>query len=216
MNKILILLILFICQNALAEEFVLHADPKFIPDFKNRFSALVGINPSMTKTNQLKNVHLAYGKNKAENEWWDFNFTYTRGNFDKFTTNNPSATGTTNADLNSVSDSSNQIALGAGLLYETNYSQSLLPFNGMYELISASVTYNIFKDTQAGKTFTGPGLLAKFSVLKKFSDYLSIGGNFIYNLAVVKRSQDAYGETSSTRSLTLSHLTIGIDLSLYL
>jgi hypothetical protein len=55
------------------------------PDFKNRFSLLLGLNPSMTKTNQLKNIHFSYGKNKMENIWWDFNFTYIKGNFEKFT-----------------------------------------------------------------------------------------------------------------------------------
>jgi hypothetical protein len=217
MKKSLIILFFIIMSNlSMAAEFVINEDPKFIPDFKNRFSLLLGLNPSMTKTNQLKNVHLSYGKNKLENIWWDFNFTYIKGNFDKFTKNNASATSATDAQMNETTDASSQISFGAGIMHETQYIQTLVPFTGMYELMSASATYNLYKDANSTKTFSGPGIIAKLSVLKKFSDYLSFGGNFIYNLAVVKRGQDTESESSSSRSLTLSNITFGIDLSLYL
>jgi hypothetical protein len=170
----------------------------------------------MTKTNQLMNAHFSYSRETAEKFWWDYSFSIIKGNFDKFTTNNASATGETNARMVESTNSSTQILGGIGLLYRTEYSQSLIPVDSLYEIVGASLTYNVYKDSNASKTFTGPGFIAKFSMLKKISDYLSFGGNIIYNLAVVKRGQDSDQETSSQRSLTLSHVTVGFDLSIFL
>jgi hypothetical protein len=216
MKKIIFsLFCLIISSQLLAEELHLNSETSFVPDFKNRFSFLAGFNPSVTRTNEIKNFHFAYGSHVEENRWWDFNFTLTKGLINKLTYNNASATTLTNDQFSDYNDST-QMSLGMGVLYETRYIQTLLPFVDTYELMSASLTYNIFKNNLSGKTFNGPGLIAKCSVLKKFNDFISIGGNFIYNLAVVKRSQLNDAENSSSRSLTLTHLTLGFDLSLFL
>jgi hypothetical protein len=213
--KLLVLCLITISTLAYSSEFDFKYESKFVPEFKNRFSFLIGGHPSMTKTSQLMNFHGAYSYNIESNTWWDFNFTMAKGHFNRFTTNNRSATNVTSTTLDENTQSSSQIGFGAGILYETNYIQNLVPFEKMYELISASLTYNYFKDTNVNETFTGPGIIAKLSILKRFSDFVSVGGNMIYNLAVVKRSTEN-NETSSEASLTLSHFTIGLDLSLYL
>lgn len=215
MNKLIIIFITLISFNILASEFEIADESKYIPDFTNRFSALIGVNPDMTKTNENETLHLSYGLHKIENAWWDFNFTYSKGHFDKLTTNNPTATLLSSNQM-AYSTTTSQMAFGAGLQYETHYIQTLMPFKDMYELIGASLTYNFLKDPQVSNTFSGPGMIAKYSVLKKLTNYISIGGNLIYNLAVVKRSQLNSTETSSSRSLTLSHLTLGFDFSFYL
>jgi hypothetical protein len=212
---IIMTLVISLSMSVKASELVLNSDSAFVPDYKNRFSALVGLNPSVMKSLDVKNLHLAYSKQREDLSWWDFNFTMTQGHFNKMTTNNAIATGNTKTVMND-SLQSDQLSLGVGLQYQTDYTRTILPFEGMYELMSASVTYNYFKDSQISNTFMGPGMIAKLSVLKKFSEYVSFGGNIIYNLAVVKRSQNSSTETSSQRSLTLSHLTFGLDLSLYL
>lgn len=213
--KLIFFSLIILSKLTYGSEFDFKYESKFVPEFKNRFSFLVGGYPSMTKTNQLMNFHSAYSYNMENNVWWDFNFTMTKGNFNRFTTNNQSATNVTSITLDENTQSSSQIGFGAGILYETNYIQNLVPFEKMYELISASLTYNYFKDTNVNETFTGPGIMAKLSILKRFSDFVSVGGNMIYNLAVVKRSAED-NETSGEASLTLSHFTIGLDLSLYL
>lgn len=216
MKKLFLITIFYIFTSSVySAEFMLNTEPTFTPTFQNRFSLLLGLNPSMTKTNQLKNIHLAYGRNSEANRWWDFNFTMTKGYMNHMTTNNSSATTLSSSDFNADTDSTH-LALGVGINYETKYIQTLVPFQGMYEVMGASITYNSFKDANALNSFTGPGLIAKYSVLKKLNDYVSFGGNFIYNLAVVKRSQQSDTENSSSRSLTLSYLTIGIDLSFFL
>lgn len=219
MNKLintLPFLVLLFTFNLKAEELVLHTEPKYINEYNNKYSMMLGLNPSMTKTNQLINLHFSYSRETEEKFWWDYNFSIIKGNFDKFTTNNASATKETNARMLENSNSSTQILGGIGLLYRTEYSQSLIPVDSLYEIVGASLTYNVYKDSNSTKSFTGPGFIAKFSMLKKFADYLSFGGNIIYNLAVVKRGQDSDQETSSQRSLTLSHVTVGFDLSIFL
>jgi hypothetical protein len=103
-----------------------------------------------------------------------------------------------------------------GVGRETRYAQTLLPFNDIYELMAANITYNSYKEDYSGRTFSGPGILAKFSVYKKFNEYFSAGAHFNYNLAVVKRAAENDEETNSQRSLTLGFLTLGFDISFYL
>lgn len=210
------LFILLLSFHIHAEELVLHTEPTYTNEHNNKYSFMLGLNPSMTKTNQLINAHFSYARNTKENMWWDYSFSIIKGNFDKFTTNNASATLESTATMNSTTNSSTQMLGGIGLLYRTEYTQSLIPVDSLYEMVGASLTYNVYKDTNSSKTFNGPGFIAKFSMLKKFADYLSFGGNIIYNLAVVKRGQDSDQETSSQRSLTLSHVTVGFDLSIFL
>lgn len=215
MNKnILILIISLFSFMIYAEEFELRSESAYKIEHNNRYTGIFGLNPSMTKSNQIMNAHFAYAKNTEENRWWELNFTYTQAYANKITTNNSAATGM-NSQTFGGTDYSNQLAFGAGISYESKYFQNLLPIDDIYEISSASGTLDIFKNTSAGKSFIGPGMLARFSILKRFNNYIAFGTNFVYNLAVVKRSQDA-NENSSSRSLTLSHLTLGLDFTFYL
>lgn len=211
--KILFLLSLVSTQAHAVEEFLLHSEAAFNPSYQNRFSFMVGVNPSLQKASDITNFTFSYGK-KLESYWLDTSFLITNGLFNKITTNNPTATGLTNDQL--VGTKSSMTTIGVGIGRESHYAQSLLPFNDIYELMAADLTYNIYKESTSGKSFTGPGMIAKFSLYKKFSDYFSAGTQFTYNLAVVKRSSDDNTENSSVRSLTMSYLTVGFDLSFYL
>lgn len=210
--------ILFFCLLVSAEahaveEFVLHSEPAFNPTYQNRFSFLVGVNPSIQKAGDVTNFIFSFGK-KMDNYWFDSNLIITNGIFKKISTNNPSATGLTNDQL--VDTKSYMTTIGVGIGRESRYAQTLLPFKDIYELTAADLTYNIYKENTSGKSFTGPGMIAKFSVYKRFSDAFSAGTQLTYNLAVVKRSADNDTENSSTRSLTMSYLTVGFDLSFFL
>lgn len=207
------LLSAFISSAAFAEELVLNEDVKFTPSFNNRYSFVGGFNPSMTNATDIINFNFSYAK-KMENYWFDASFLMTNGAFNKMTTNNFAATASSDADL--YGSKSSMLTFGIGVARESHYAQSLLPFDGMYEVISADLTYNLYKEKVSSKSFSGPGMLAKFSLFKKFSDYVSMGPQLLYNLAVVKRAQDVDTETSSARSLTMSYVTIGFDLSFYL
>jgi hypothetical protein len=192
------------------EELVIHEDSKFNPSYENRFSFVTGLNPSMTKATDIINFNFAYTK-KMEDYWFDATFLITNGTINKLTTNNFEATGET--DTNLYGKKSTMTTFGLGVARESRYSQTLLPFDGMYEVISADLTYNLYKGDVMTKSFYGPGMIAKFSLFKKLNDYVSMGPQLLYNLAVVKRAQELNTETSSSRSLTLSYVTIGFDVS---
>ncbi|MBP9681559.1 MAG: hypothetical protein KBD76_09150 [Bacteriovorax sp.] len=196
-----------------AEELILNNDPSFNPTFQNRYSFLFGLNPNINRAADISNLTFSYGK-EMEHFWIDSNFSITRGLFRKITTNNAAATGRSQNEQQDEQKLLTTFGIGVGRI--TQYAQSLLPFKDMHELMAANLTYSFYRDSNTSKFFYGPGLLAKCSLYKKFSDYFSAGAQFTYNLSVVKRAQDNDTETSSSRSLTMSYLTIGLDLSFYL
>lgn len=194
-------------------DLVINQDSTFNPTHENRFSFMLGLNPSVGKATDMTNFTFSYGK-KLDNFWIDANASISKGLFRKFSANNAAATGATDVQLE---DQENGLTtIGAGIARETRYAQTLLPFDDIYELMAANLTYNIYKEDFSGKSFNGPGVLAKFSVYKRFNNYFSAGAHFNYNLAVVKRSQEIDTENSSARSLTIGFLTVGLDLSFYL
>jgi hypothetical protein len=214
MKKIILTFLLVVSSSVFArEELVLNTESSYKPDHSNRFSFALGLNPSLTKSADVTNFTFSYAK-QLESFWADSTISITSGKFLKLSANNTNATGATDNQL--VDQKNSLMTIGAGVGRETRYAQTLIPIENLYEYMAADVTYNSYKEDLSGKTFTGPGLLAKFSLYKKVSDYFSGGFHFNYNLAVVKRSQDFDTETSSQRSLTLGFLTVGVDLSFYL
>ena len=212
--KVILVLISFLCFNVYArEELVLNSESTYNPTYQNRFSFILGVNPSIKTASDVTNFTFSYGK-KFDDFWLDTNLLLTKGAFNKLTTNNQSATGLTSDQL--YGTKSNLVTVGVGFGRESRYAQTLLPFSNIFELMAANITYNIYKESTSTKSFSGPGMIAKFSVYKRFSDYCSFGPQFTYSLAVVKRSADFDGEVSSARSLNMSNLTVGFDLSFYL
>jgi hypothetical protein len=181
---------------------------EFSPSFENILSFEAGMNPNALELNAISNLNFSYAK-KRTNFWLDFNIQLTSGAFQKLTMNNVPATTQTNATL--FNSPSTHSSYGIGGLIESNYSQTFFGREDLYEITQAFLTYNIFKTNMVNSTFTGPGLLAKFSVCKKFSDYISVGANLNYSLASVQRPILNATETTSNQSLTLSYITLGID-----
>jgi hypothetical protein len=174
---------------------------------------MLGLNPNINRAADVSSLSFSYGK-ELENFWIDTNFSMTRGLFRKITTNNAAATTRTQAEQQDEQKLLTTFGIGVGRF--SHYAQSLLPFKNLYEYMAADLTYNFYRDSHTSKFFYGPGLLAKCSLYKKFSDYFSAGALLTYNLAVIKRAQDNDAESSSARSLTMSFLTVGFDLSFFL
>lgn len=180
---------------------------------ENRFSLMYGVAPSLRSATEVGNFTISYSK-KSENFWWDANLLIANGLFSRFGKNNPAATGLTDTQLADQRNGHTTVGIGVGR--ETRYAQTLLPFSDIYEMMSANITYNIYKENLSGKSFSGPGILAKMTMYKMINEYFSVGTHFNYNLSVVKKAQDFDTETSSARSLTLGYLTVGFDVSLFL
>lgn len=198
---------------AASPELVLNHETSFNPTHHNRFSFMLGFYPSASSASDITNFTFSYGR-KMDTFWLDGNLLLTNGLFKRLSANNSQATGINNLEI--LEQKNTLTSIGFGIGRETRYAQTILPFNDLYEFMAANLTYNSYKEDFSGKTFTGPGILAKFSLTKKFNNYFSIGTHFNYNLAIVKRPIEIDTETSSARSLTLGFLTAGFDLNFYL
>lgn len=196
------------------ENFELNREVGFIPKFDSRYNLGVTFKPSMTKTNQVIGIDGSYSSKFSDGYWLNYEGAIFQTQFSAVTKNNASATLKTDTQL--IDAKASHVYFGVGLSVHTELLVHVIPFKNIYEISSAALTYNLFKYTDGNKTFLGPGIKAKYGVHKKLNDYVSIGGNFIYNLSVVKRSEDNSNETSSARSLTLSYLSIGFDVNFYL
>jgi hypothetical protein len=192
-----------------ASEMNLTKTNEYTNNFDNRASFQLGVNPSPTQITTINNLNFSYAT-KQNSYWLDFNFQVSSGLFRKMTQNNALATGL--LDTNLINDRSTHSSLGFGAMLESQYSKTFFSVNDLYETSTAYLTYNIFKTNSVTNTFTGPGLMTKFSLCKKYSDLFSFGANLNYLFASVKRSSINVNETSSAQSLTLSYLTLGRDL----
>jgi hypothetical protein len=197
-----------------AKEFEVNGEERYVSNYDNRFGFDLGINPSLLHAQDVKKFQFSFAK-KIEDQWLDLNVTYSSGALAKMGENNFTATNLDDTAFHQL-NSTNYLAFGAGITLETEYAKNILPFKNIFETSTAAFTYNILKDNNLNSTFIGPGMMAKFALLNKFSNAISLGANFVYNLAVVKRSQNNDLETSSMRTLTLSHFTIGVDFNFYL
>jgi len=213
-NKIIYLSFLLLSTKTFAVQYdVLNNINPIEFKHENRISLMYGMNPSFKKATELTNFALSYSEKKQE-FWWDSNLLITNGLFNRVALNNASATGVSETQL--AEQSNRLVSVGFGLGRETRYTQTLLPFENLFEMMSANLTYNFYNEGLSNKSFTGPGILAKVSVYKMLNEYFSVGTHLNYSLSVVKRAQEIENETSSARSLTMSFVTFGFDLSLFL
>lgn len=208
MKYLLILSTIFLSSYALGSEMEYLDASEFSPSFTNRFSVQADINPNLRQLTSISNFNFDYAA-KHSVYWLDFNFQISSGTFDKMTINNQSATLLTNAGL--FNERATHTSLGVGAMLISHYARSLFSMNDLYETTSAYLTYNMFKTPSVANTFTEPGMMAKYSLCKKYSDFFSVGANLNYVLSSVKRAELVMTETSSSKSLTLSYVTMGID-----
>ena len=209
-----ILLLFFIINWASAnDELILNDTKDYNPSLTNRFSFQADTNPNPRQLAQLTNLNFSYAS-KLSHYWLDFNLQSATGYFNKMTTNNALATGQTDNQL--YQTNSTHYSIGVGMMMESHYARTLMPFDNVYETTSAYITYNMFKINSLTDSYQGPGIMAKASLCKRYTDYVSLGINLNYVLAVVKGPAAYSGETSSSRSLTLSYVTVGLDFILTL
>ncbi len=213
-NKFICITFLLLSSNLYAAQYdVLNNLNPIEYKHENRITFMYGMNPSFKNSTDVNNIAVSYSE-KKQDFWWDSNLLITKGLFNRVALNNASATGVTSTQL--AEQSNSLVSFGFGVGRETRYTQTLLPFENLYEMMSANLTYNFYNEDYSNKSFTGPGILAKVSVYKMLNEYFSVGTHLNYSLSVVKRAQEFEDERSAARSLTMSFVTVGFDLSLFL
>ena len=185
----------------------------YAPSLSNRFSIFGAVNPNPGQLTSLSTISASYAT-KLSTYWLEFNLQASSGMFQKMTMNNALATGLTDTAL--YDSRSTHSSLGVGAMLESNYARIFFNSESLYETSSAYLTYNMFKAGPVSSTFTGPGIMTKFSLCKKFTDVFSLGANLNYQLASVKRASNAATEPSSAQSLTVSYVTLCVELILTL
>lgn len=176
-----------------------------------RYSFLYHFNADVKDVADISTFEFIYGQKRSFG-WLEFSIAKISGEFQELTENNASLGGTSQEFLE---ESAGVLVIGAGLSYRTKYVRHLIAMDTIYETISAQLTYNQFDENFRGETFSGPGIKADFGIHKRTSEAFHFGVRMSYNLAHVKKAQEFEGHSSTARSLLLTWLSLGLDLTFY-
>ncbi len=214
MKQIILVIFLFtISISPVSAEFELKSESSFTPEFNNRFHLGFGLNPSLGRSQDIKAITLSYARQWDHEIWINGLFQSTGIKFKDLANNNQSATALTTDDLQEEAESIT--TLGIGLGHRSDYIALLLPLN-LYEYTEAYATYSTFNEKLSDKSFSGPGLKTKFTIIKPIGEYTHLGVHGEYNFTSYKRAQDNDDESSSERSLNASWMSVGFDLIFFL
>lgn len=178
---------------------------------RNRTSFLYHLNNDFTDLTGIQTLEFLYAY-RFSHGWIEFFALRTSGRFEEITDNNP-GDGGSSLDLRETDESI--LAFGASLSYRSTWIQDLVNSNKMFTTTAAGIGYYNLTENFRVKSYGGPGLKADFGLHRRSSRSIHYGVKMSYHLANVKRSAEFEGETSSQRSLVLSWLTFGFDLSFY-
>lgn len=178
---------------------------------RNRTSFLFHLNNDLTDLTGIQSLEFLYAY-RFEYSWVEFFAVRTSGRFEELTDNNP-GDGADSLELRETDESI--LAFGASLSYRGTWIQDLVNSDKMFTTTAAGIGYYSLTENSRVKSYSGPGLKADFGLHRRSSRSIHYGMKMSYHLANVKRSAEFEGETSSQRSLVLSWLTFGFDLSFY-
>ncbi len=116
-------------------------------------------------------------------------------------------------EINETSESINSFGLGFG--YRSHYIQGLLDNKRLGELISAYLTYYSMSEAYTQTSYSGVGIRTDFGIFHRSSESTQLAMRLSYNLAPLTHAPEFEGQTHNERSLTLSWVSLGVDLSFY-
>ncbi|MCO4793309.1 MAG: hypothetical protein KC493_06350 [Bacteriovoracaceae bacterium] len=182
-----------------------------IKNDQSKYSFLYHFNSDVKDIASISTFEFIYGT-KRDFGWLDFSIAKISGEFQELTENNPSL-GSTSQEF--LEESAGLLVLGVGLGFRTKYIRHLVAIDTLYETIAASLTYNQFDENFRSEKFAGPGIKADFGIHKRTSEAFHFGWKMSYNLAHVKKAKEFDTEGSAGRSLLLTWLSFGLDLTFY-
>jgi hypothetical protein len=106
-------------------------------------------------------------------------------------------------------------SFGGGLSYRFRMPDQIITTEGLFQTVSAYVTWNTALDEMRQKDYRGPGFRADYGLHKRFAHRWYLGVRGSYQKSFVKRGSIGTNETGSERRYNLSWITIAADAGIY-
>lgn len=167
----------------------------------SRWTLAVHMNGDPMSPMDYMNFELIYSK-KMEYCWLDF-----------FAS---SSSGTASTYTSMGSDTKESlISGGIGVSYRFRFLQNVIKSNRVFETTGASLAYYGFTENVTGQNYSGGGIKVDYGIHYRSSSKFHFGVRFTYNLGTVFRAELTPGESSSSRSLTLSWTSLAAEIGYY-
>lgn len=190
----------------------LMVDRHRIKEDKNRISFLFHVNTNLYNISDVTGLEFNYAHH-FKNYWLEFFFMRTQADFYRIVDE------TNSADLpasSTLDQSNDELSIyGIGISMRGAWIQELINSESIYTHTGANLAYYNLNQNLSSTSYSGPGLKADFGIHVRNSKTMHYGLRTTYYLAHVRRAQAFEGEDSSNRSLLLTWMTIGVDLSFY-
>lgn len=174
-----------------------------------RVSFIYHFNKDIADPTSLQSMEFIYAF-QQNNYWYEFFGQRISARLEEF-----SEAGANSIGTNEVQLKDSILSFGGSLAMRGQWIQDLVNSKKMFTTTSAGIGYYSFSETSQVQTYNGPGLKLDFGFHRRSTPKFHYGAKMTYQIATVKREVAFEGETSSQRSLTLSWLTFGFDLSFY-
>ena len=177
----------------------------------NRFSLLGHINKDFETIGDVMAGEVIYAK-RFDLAWIEVFGLMTKATLGEIAKNNPS-TGSNTLDFRNSADTVR--AFGAGVSYRNRWIQSIFNSDKVFSTTAASLGWYMLNNNERSEDYAGPGMKADFGIHRRGSRTTHYGFKMSYHLAHVKKEKEFDTESSTARSLLLTWLTFGFDLSFY-
>jgi hypothetical protein len=190
----------------------LMVDRHRIKDDRNRISFLFHGNTNLYKIADVTALEFNYAHH-FKNYWMEFFYMRTQADFYRIVDETNSGDLAGSSALDESNDELN--IFGVGVSMRGAWIQELINSESIYTHTAANFGYYTLNQNFSNRTYKGPGLKADLGLHVRNSKSMHYGVRTTYHLAHVKRPQAFTDESSSSRSLLLTWMTIGVDLSFY-
>jgi hypothetical protein len=183
----------------------------------SRVSFLYHLNSDLKNAMALTALEFNYAFYK-NGKWIEFFLERISSNFSEVSENHTNSASNTSAEVNFQrvpEDGQTIIGFGGGLGYRSTWIQELIKSENLFTTTSFALGIFQLNDSLRSLDYRGPGMKADFGLHKRSGRNTHYGLRMSYQLAQVKREAIFDGESSSERSLLLSWLSFGFDLSFY-
>lgn len=175
----------------------------------SRMSFSYQLNADVQDIAGIKTIEGIYSR-RLNTFWLDAFFSHTTGKYKDIAHHNSALGAAPPIDQPEV-----VTGAGLGLSLHGNITRHFTKSDKVFEIISASLGYYSLNEQFRNESFNGFGLKTDASIILRSSGNFSYGFKVSYQLANVVKKEGPAGQSRSQRSLLLTWLSAGIDVSLY-